>query len=282
MNRIKRFEALFLTKVYKALNSQVLSFIRDYKKYGAIYAKNSIGQNNKIGKVIAQMYRYITPLEARIVYGDLKKRYPSNIKRASMGVSVQWSEDVKRYLDRYLLSKAVIPISEKTKEIILKVLKEGIDEGWGVERIVRELMENQEIKNRARKIVRTESVRAANIGYMIGAYDSEWEQVKTWVSVNDSRTRRTHTHYGVGGEKKGLMQPFSNGLMFPGDPNAPAKETINCRCRLTFRIKRDEKGNPIRRPLRRYGIRNSIIDILFFGFVQGLTQSMINDLMSEP
>jgi len=281
MNRIKRFEGLFVEKVYKALQAHISSFIRDYKKYGQDYAVRTIGQDERIGKVISRMYKYITPLEARIVYGDILKKYGVPVKRASFGFSDTWNKDVERYLERYLLDKAVLPISARTKDFILRILKKGVEEGWGVERIVRELKESDITKNRARTIVRTESVRAANIGYMIGAFDSPWEQVKEWVAVDDARTRPTHRHStGVDGEKRDFLKPFSNGLLYPGDPNAPAKEVINCRCRVTFRVKRDAKGNPI--PKRQVSpVRNRIIDILFMGFIEGAVQRVIDNLMSE-
>lgn len=55
---------------------------------------------------------------------------------------------------------------------------------------------------------------------------------RIWRTARDSRVR--HTHEAMEGQKKQIDQPFvSPGgarLRFPGDPNAPAAETINCRC----------------------------------------------------
>lgn len=52
--------------------------------------------------------------------------------------------------------------------------------------------------------------------------------VKMWDAALDSRTRDSHRR--VDGEIRELDEPFSNGLMFPGDPAGEAAEVINCRC----------------------------------------------------
>lgn len=269
-------------KIYNALQSQISSFISDYRRYGQTYAINNITPDGKMESAIRSIYRYVTPIEAGSTLADLRKRYPPpRVKRASFGFSQTWNDDVKRYLDRYLLDKAVLPITETTKNQILFFLRKGIDEGWGVDRIVKELGESDITKSRALKIVRTETVRATNIGRMIGAYDSDYEQVKEWVAVDDARTRRTHSHaQGVDGEKRDLLKPFSNGLMYPGDPNALAKEVINCRCSVTFRVKRDENGKPILKQ-RSFSIRNNIIDLLLIGFIQGVINNVMNEMSAE-
>ena len=51
---------------------------------------------------------------------------------------------------------------------------------------------------------------------------------KIWVAVQDGETRDSHAI--TDGEEKPINMAFSNGLMFPGDPNGSAEEVINCRC----------------------------------------------------
>lgn len=61
---------------------------------------------------------------------------------------------------------------------------------------------------------------------------------RTWRSASDLRVR--HTHMGLNGDTVGLRQAFVSPsgarLMYPGDPSAPASETIGCRCDVTYRI----------------------------------------------
>ena len=62
---------------------------------------------------------------------------------------------------------------------------------------------------------------------------------KEWIETNDKRTRHTHRHkpVGVGGEIVGQDEAFSNGLMYPGDPNGRPEEVYNCRCTVAAVIK---------------------------------------------
>lgn len=57
--------------------------------------------------------------------------------------------------------------------------------------------------------------------------------LKQWDAPLDSNTRESHSQ--VDGEIRDLDKPFSNGLMFPGDPSGGAAEVINCRCALLQR-----------------------------------------------
>ena len=58
---------------------------------------------------------------------------------------------------------------------------------------------------------------------------------RTWLATNDSRTR--HSHAVLDGETKPIDTPFSNGLMYPGDPDGEPPEVYNCRCTLIAKVK---------------------------------------------
>lgn len=92
---------------------------------------------------------------------------------------------------------------------------------------------------RANTIGRTEGLRATNAG------DAEaWTQSvangvvaaedisNTWFTASDSRVRESHSF--MNGQEQPFGEPFRSGngnlLRFPGDPAAPASDTINCRC----------------------------------------------------
>jgi hypothetical protein len=90
----------------------------------------------------------------------------------------------------------------------------------------------------AERIVRTQLGRLFNRGAQDAAEKLE-EQVgagllqKEWVAALDSRTRASHLR--AHGQRVGTEEVFLVGgarLRYPGDPLAPARETINCRCRM--------------------------------------------------
>lgn len=61
---------------------------------------------------------------------------------------------------------------------------------------------------------------------------------RIWRTASDTRVR--HTHAAMAGQEVGLdeafLSPSGAKLMYPGDPQAPADEVINCRCVVENRI----------------------------------------------
>lgn len=90
----------------------------------------------------------------------------------------------------------------------------------------------------AMRIARTEGHRVQVQSAMDACFkakDSGADVVKQWDAALDKRTRASHQH--VDGEIRELDEPFSNGLMFPGDPDGGAAEVVNCRCALLQRAR---------------------------------------------
>lgn len=90
----------------------------------------------------------------------------------------------------------------------------------------------------AMRITRTEAHRIsqqAAYDALKKAKDNGANVVKQWDATLDKRTRPSHAR--VDGEIRELDEPFSNGLMKPGDPNGRAAEVINCRCQLLQRAR---------------------------------------------
>lgn len=92
--------------------------------------------------------------------------------------------------------------------------------------------------NNAVRIARTEGHRIQVQSGMDACYkakDKGADVVKQWDSTLDNRVRPSHAR--VDGEIRELDEPFSNGLMFPGDPSGGAGEVVNCRCALLQRAR---------------------------------------------
>lgn len=94
-------------------------------------------------------------------------------------------------------------------------------------------------QSRAATIAQTERTRAQNMA----RWDSLLEANRTerahkkkyrkqWVSHQDGKTRDSHA--SLSGQVQYVNDPFvtmdGTKIMYPGDPSAPASETINCRC----------------------------------------------------
>lgn len=126
---------------------------------------------------------------------------------------------------------------EALKKKIASTLSRGIATADSYANIARNIASDSNVGfNRAMRITRTEGHRVQAQSAMDVCYkarDAGADIVKQWDATLDGRTRLSHRM--VDGEIKELEEPFSNGLMYPGDPNGSAAEVINCRCALMQR-----------------------------------------------
>ena len=84
-------------------------------------------------------------------------------------------------------------------------------------------------KDRANLIARTEVGGAMTKG-TYEAYNQAGVPTKIWVTVGDENVR--HSHAEQDGQKKGINEPFTNGLQYPREAGMPADEVIGCRCQI--------------------------------------------------
>lgn len=122
-------------------------------------------------------------------------------------------------------------INETTFGKLQREFAESLSEGESRDKLVNRIKEtygNIE-KSRAATIARTEVQAVSQKGTFEG-YKQAGMPIKIWVAVMDSKTRDWHAN--LDGEERPINNPFSNGLQFPGDPNGPADEVVNCRCTI--------------------------------------------------
>lgn len=124
------------------------------------------------------------------------------------------------------------------KNINSEVLQ-GIIQGESIPNISKRIMNVQEMnKNASIRTARTIVTGAENKGRQDSYQRAQEDGIileRTWIATNDSRTR--HSHAVLDGETKPIDTPFSNGLMYPGDPNGRPEEVWNCRCALAAVVK---------------------------------------------
>ena len=137
-------------------------------------------------------------------------------------------------------------VAELKKHITAEVSR-GIANGSDFHQIAKQLrghmMGNYTHKTggalyRSELIARTEGHRIQVQSTMDACYkakDKGADVVKQWDSTLDDKTRESHV--AVDGEIRELDKKFSNGLMFPGDPDGGAAEVCNCRCALLQRAR---------------------------------------------
>lgn len=130
-------------------------------------------------------------------------------------------------------------IAAGSGNVIAEVLGQGAAQGWGEERLRKELearLGAVVAQHRARRIARTELGAAQNQAMLALAQDraaAGEKLTKVWVAIDDGRTRPSHAD--ADDQVRPIEQPFAVGvssLMHPGDPSGPLNEIINCRCAM--------------------------------------------------
>lgn len=128
---------------------------------------------------------------------------------------------------------------DELKTKITAQISRGVATGMSYSQVAQQLAGVSNIGfNNAVRIARTEGHRIQVQSAMNACYNAKdmgADVVKQWDSTLDGRTRPSHQK--VDGEIRELDEPFSNGLMFPGDPAGGAAEVVNCRCALLQRAR---------------------------------------------
>ncbi len=125
------------------------------------------------------------------------------------------------------------------KKAIQSELTRGIAMGLGWDEIARNLSNTTKAPlAHAKTIARTEGHRIQEKA----AYDAFQKAksrgadvLKQWDSTLDGKTRDSHRR--VDGELREDEKKFSNGLLYPGDPDGEAEEVVNCRCTMLPRAR---------------------------------------------
>lgn len=136
-----------------------------------------------------------------------------------------------------LLPKAKVDIPKDlrwNKQKINSAVTQGVLQGEDLGKISRRLQSVTDMnRSSAVRNARTMMTSAEN-GGRLDSY--EWAQdmgismEKQWLATLDGRTR--HSHAAQDGEHVPIKKEFSNGLMFPADPDGNPREVYNCRCTM--------------------------------------------------
>ena len=252
-----KYSSLFNDAVKKDLTQ----FVNDINKFGIQGALSQMGAyawNESMMTIMEKLYK-----ESAILFGNAVYRAVGvmNKKGDTFGLNNDWVTEVINFLMQYGFT-LVANITQTTKSKLQEIVAKGITEGKSIDQITKDIMSDETTGYsvmRAKRIARTEVMRASNYASMIGADKHDYEVDKIWISAKDLRTRRiprnSYDHLNMNGQKVGWEDDFtSTGKKgdlvlagFPGDPTAPAGFTINCRCAVGFEARRDANGKLIKK-----------------------------------
>jgi len=265
-NLINRWTNALTPQVSEILKKQINGFTSLLKEKGiraAVAYLDHLVLDADLFEVLADLHRkftieYATSTYKRLMVASRQKRYVKKADTGAFGHSDEWNKAVEDYLNQFLLNRAVVPVTDSTKKLILAILHEAQDKGWGIDRIIQELHNTQqnELNDfRARRIVRTELSIAANHGDNMVQDAVPFDVDKIWISTHDNRVRDSHEkmdgvtvagdasfHVPIIRKRVQIGIDLMNG---PGDPEGSPENVINCRCTRAMIPKRDKNGRLI-------------------------------------
>ena len=160
-----------------------------------------------------------------------------------------WRQLLQEFLQVRILTR-IRQVNQTTRERIASVIQDGINAGLAHRDIAAKIRDSGKVNRvRAMAISRTEVNTAMNQGKLLAVKSSDLLYNKGWSAHADSRTRPDHLAM-LDSDMIPLEEDFIVGgepMSYPGDPRGSAKNVINCRCSLVFRVRRDANGLPMRR-----------------------------------
>lgn len=214
-------------------------------------------ENMTIGTYQSLIYGNVSQQDIKDMYKEIyntliKPQYKRTEK------TIKAEIDFQAIITAWLNSNAglrIVSVQQTLIESIIEVIQQGYTDNISIADITINLQNKFGwYKAQALRIARTETTTATNFATTLAAENSDYELNKTWISVQDNRTRRPpksmFDHLDMNGQIVDANKPFFVGgeeIYYPGDPNAKAGNVINCRCKVVFTIKEDEDGLPIQK-----------------------------------
>lgn len=237
-----------MKRIEKAYAAKYLSLFRRVFDFAASICENGnpIESVNVVGRFTPELKQVLSANynSAADSFGTFVSRMFSDEKSlpGQREVKEKLSQSFWDAIDRWISAQTatkVQRINSATRNIIRKIIDDGIDNGIPVREIAANLRDAGRF-SRARSmlisITETHSAATNATKTMVG--DFKFKKEKRWMTAGDERVRESHANvsqewidedekFDVGGEL----------LDIPGDPNGSARNVCRCRCVVMYRRK---------------------------------------------
>ena len=242
----RRYEKRYEKQIFSALKKQLAPYLAAIKQADANINRFDLISPAPLAETMENLYVVSGVAYADAMYTAIQ---PPN-KATREQLRAKWRDYMKRFAVTNL-SGLLLDINRTSVNIIERLVTSGLREGKGIPDIARAIEQSVAtiFNNRAKLIARTEMVKATNTAAMQSSATSDFMYEKKWIPATDDRTREDHLAM-----LDSDWIPFNDSFIVggvnmqqPGDPNAPASQVCNCRCKVVFRIMRDVDGLPMRK-----------------------------------
>lgn len=250
----ERRHRIFERRYFRIFNRELNKINREVAKgievEGIYFNYSELIDQKDFTKLYETMYLAVSISEAKRESDIIEQR-----KQARIGGIISFWRGLIRQFIFFRIAHRITGVSQTTKDRVAFLIEQGIDDGKGAVEVAKDIRNDFKFtKNRSLNIARTETVTAMNYGRILARENSPYVEEKTWLPAIDDRTRPSHLALRDVGwvdlEQDFFLQNndgFLEPALFPGDDRLSAENTCNCRCTLSFRPKRDENGNLIRK-----------------------------------
>lgn len=197
-------------------------------------------------EVVAALY------EAVVAAGGARV---SDLFGVAFDLDAPWAAELIRVRSNMLAGQ----VTDTTYAAITEAMAEGTAQGESIPKLADRIRAvfTEATEQRATVIARTEVISAYNGSATLAAASLPPDVVagREWIATRDGRTRPAHA--AADGQVVPIDAAFTVGgdaLLYPGDPNGQAANTIQCRCTVAFLTPdemADRTGTPVRVPADR-------------------------------
>lgn len=271
--------SLYDGKKQKAANYDTVKYYQGFER------QLSIGENKELAKVFRyHVNQYDQAIKQFLTTGktegwtelfkteDLVNIYTNIYVNIGMRISEWYTKNFERYNKKFdpaqyrdvfafkfaalanqVAGARVNSVQNNRKQVLIKELKrffsdpefQSLNER-DAQKLLRDRFKGIS-KYQAERIIRTESVAAANYatGESAKQMFNEQDLMKEWITAEDGRVRRIPRDQASHKAMNGVTIPAADKfdvptkdgidrLMFPGDPNGSPSNVINCRCTVAY------------------------------------------------
>ncbi len=237
--RNKEFRNKYGDNYTKKKKGEEKIFRKVVKKYFAEQKKrilDSLGEEKSLRKknLLGEMFDYSLEISLfeNTILPVIKDLYVRNASDAMELIGSEYSFDYGSYAQEWVSDRANVlgkELNDTTLGDLAGAISDTIDQGMSRQDLIKRLDDIYDgySKERLNLIARTETHAIMNSAKMEG-YKQADVPIKIWVHSGSANPR--DWHQAIDGEEKPLNEPFSIGLMYPGDGGP--EDSANCGCTI--------------------------------------------------
>jgi hypothetical protein len=230
------YEPRYVRRLTAALWQQVAPALLAAEHGASVEVCAALVQATPLREALEELYPRVGIAFAKAEYRALTRQRKAFAPLATVQT---WGTRLKHFLQTEAPHR-LQGMLDTTRKLVTDALTEAAGLGLGAKESARLLRDKVAslTPGRALLIARTEIVAASSYGSYLGAEATGLQLDKYWIATKDARTRESHIR--VDGQTVDLKASFVVGgslAQYPGDPNLPSEEVVNCRCSIGYRPK---------------------------------------------